>query len=169
MKRLFAIAAALALVFALTACGGGQETAPEQEENTQIPNPWVECATLEDASETAGFEIAVPDRIEGYPETTIQAVEGEMIQVFYSDKPLDDDSRKAVLIRKGIGGEDISGDYNEYETNETVEMHGVSVTCSGQDQLVYRAIWTQDGYSYSICADDGLETETIDALVELVK
>lgn len=169
MKKYIALIMAAALVFALTACGGGQEPEPEQEGNEQIPNPWVDCATLEDAADIAGFSIAVPDRIEGYPEITIQAVEGDMIQVFYSDKPLEDESRNVVLIRKGTGDEDISGDYNQYETNETLELHGVEVTCSGADQLVYKAIWTQDGYSYSICADNGLEAETVDALVELVK
>ena len=82
MKKIIAIVIAL-LLFTLTACGqNAQEPAGG---NTQIPNPWVDCTTLADAAKLAGFDIAVPGSIKGYPNKLIQAMEKSMIQVLYFD------------------------------------------------------------------------------------
>ena len=180
MKKLFVIVLAMLTVFCFTACGKTDEPvtepAPEilteqESENygTGMINPWQDCSTLEDAAAVAGFEMAVPDRIEGYPETHIQAVENSMSQVFFYNGSFDDGTAKSVLIRKGTGSEDISGDYNEYSEKEIVPMHGVDVTVKGDNGLVYNAFWFQDGYAYCINADDGMSREQIENLVELVK
>ena len=163
MKKLITAALLLTSLLALAACGGSQEQ--EETETTNMGNPWVDCATLEEAADLAGFSIAVPDRIEGYPNTFIQAAENSMIQVYYSDTNPGDGDR--VLIRKGVGTEDISGDYGEYPEVETASIHGVDVTLKGEDGLVHTAIWTQGGYTYSISG--GLSREQIEELVELVK
>ena len=164
MKKLISAALLVAALFTLAACGSGQE--PE-EPSAYMANPWVDCATLEDAARLAGFVMAVPDRIEGYPNTYIQAIEDYMIQVFYCVKDPGDGDR--VLLRKGVGTEDISGDYGEYAENEVAALHGVVVTLKGEDGLVYTAVWTRDGYSYAISADAGMSREQIEDLVELVK
>lgn len=166
MKKLFIVMAVAACTL-LTACGAKKE--PAQETNAQIPNPWVDCGTLEEAAELAGFDIAVPDRIDGYPNTYIQAVKDEMIQVFYSDQDMNAEDRKTVLIRKGKGSEDISGDYNEYARQQEQEMHGVAVTLKGEGDTIFNAVWTQDGFAYSVSADEGLTLDQVDSLVELVK
>ena len=163
MRKLITAILLLTAILALAACGGSQE--PEETETTNMGNPWVDCATLEEAADLAGFSIAVPDRIEGYPNTFIQAAENSMIQVYYSDTNPGDGDR--VLIRKGVGTEDISGDYGEYPEVETASIHGVDVTLKGEDGLVHTAIWTQGGYTYSISG--GLSREQIEELVELVK
>lgn len=166
MKRFFIVMVVAACTL-LAACGAKKEAA--QETNTQIPNPWVDCSTLEEAGKLAGFEITVPDRIDGYPNTYIQAVKDEMIQVFYSDQDMNAENRKTVLIRKGKGSEDISGDYNEYARQEEQEIHGVTATLKGEGEKIFNAVWTQDGFAYSISADEGLTLEQVDALVEQVK
>lgn len=79
MKKQAALLFCVLTACALTACGGKSAA---KEENTQIPNPFIDCQTLEDAAETAGFALAVPDAIGEYTSRTIQAVEGSMIQVF---------------------------------------------------------------------------------------
>ena len=163
MRKLITAILLMTAILALAACGGSQE--PVETETTNMGNPWVDCATLEEAADLAGFSIAVPDRIEGYPNTFIQAVENSMIQVFYCETDPGDGDR--VLIRKGVGTEDISGDYGEYPEVETASIHGVDVTLKGEDGLVHTAIWTQGGYTYSISG--GLSREQIEELVELVK
>ncbi|MCR4739582.1 MAG: hypothetical protein K5886_04890 [Lachnospiraceae bacterium] len=161
---------ALMIIFALSVvlagCAGKQ---PAEEQNNYIGNPWIDCATLEDAEKIAGFDIMVPDRIEGYPDTLIQAVDKDMIQVFYFDGSVNEEERSRVLIRKGIGNEDISGDYNVYSQNETVEMHGVNVDIKGNDGLIYNATWYQDGYAYAILPEDGMTKDLIEFFVETVK
>ena len=69
-------------------------------------------------------------------------------------------------MRKGTGSDDISGDYNEYSEKETVNMHGVDVQLRGDKGLVYSAIWTWDGYSFAINADNGLSRETLAGAIE---
>jgi len=170
MKKVLIILLSIALLGFCTACGGESADLPEENDGSdQVANPWVDCSTLEEAADLAGFEIEVPRRIDGYSHTFIQAIETEMIQVFYSDKDLDDDSASVVLIRKGVGEEDISGDYNEYTEGEAVELHGVEVTLKGNDGKVNNASWMQDGFSYNINADAGLTKDQIVELVEVVK
>jgi len=172
MKKLILSITMIFLAFAFTACGNEANTeateANNEEFNNEIANPWIDCANLDEAAQVAGFDIVVPERIDGYPNTFIQAMEKEMIQVFYSDKDLEDETYSAILIRKGFG-DDISGDYNEYTENKTADMHGVSVALSGNDGLIYKALWQQDGFAYSIGADKGIDEALVNDLVESVK
>ena len=165
MRKLLSAALLLTALLALAACGSSQ--APEETENANMANPWVDCADLEEAADLAGFNIAVPDRIEGYPNTFIQAIENSMIQVYYSETDPGDGDR--VLVRKGVGTDDISGDYGEYSEVEIAALHGVDVTLKGEEGLVYTETWTQDGYAYSVSADAGMSRDQAESLVELVK
>jgi hypothetical protein len=107
--------AAMLAVSLLVACGGsssGGATAGETEETepTNVANPFVDCESAYDASQLAGFEVTFPESVPGYSERFYQAIEGELVQCFYSE------GESKVLIRKAVddGSGDISGDYNEY-------------------------------------------------------
>lgn len=113
-------------------------------DNTQIPNPFVDCDTLTDAAALAGFDIIVPDSVEGFESKTISAIENETIQVMYFHG--DDE----IYIRKVTGEEDCSGDYNEYSEEKTVTIGDREVTLRGNNGKVMVAVWIEDGYSYSI-------------------
>lgn len=113
-------------------------------DNAQIPNPFVDCDTLADAAALAGFDIIVPDSVEGYEERTITAMENDMIQVLYLHG--DDE----ICVRKAAGDEDCSGDYNEYSEEKTVTVGDREVTLRGNNGKVMVAVWTEGGYSYSI-------------------
>ena len=133
--------------------------------STEIANPYVDCETLEEAGELAGFDISVPDEIDGgYTQGTIQAVENEMIQVIYTTE-----AGEEITLRKGTATEDISGDYNEYAEENTLDVDGTSVTARGSDGLVYAATWTDGTYTYSITASAGLESDSVSALVPSIQ
>ncbi len=112
-------------------------------DNTQIPNPFIDCDTLADAAALAGFDIIVPDSVDGYEERAITAMENDMIQVMYLHG--DDEIR----IRKAAGDEDCSGDYNAYSEEKTVTVGDREVTLRGNNGKVMVAVWTEGGYSYS--------------------
>ena len=67
-----------------------------------------------------------------------------MIQVLYIHG---DDQ---VCIRKAPGEEECSGDYNAYSEEKTVTVGDKEVTLRGNNGKVMVAVWTEDGYSYSI-------------------
>lgn len=172
MKRsVAATAAASLLALALGACasspattnaGSGPTSAPTEGE--QVANPWVDCATLEDAAKVAGLELTAPDAIDGYSGHTIQAMGDGMVQIIYGDPDVEDDP--LVYVRKSVGeGEDVSGDYNEYAQSDTLDVDGVEVSVRGNDGAWNDATWSRDGYSYSIHATDGLDAS---AVIELV-
>lgn len=113
-------------------------------DNTQIPNPFIDCETLADAAALAGFDIIVPDSVDGYEERAVTAVENDMIQVMYLHG--DDE----ICVRKAAGDEDCSGDYNEYSEEKTVTVGEKEVTLRGNNGKVMVAVWSEGGYSYSI-------------------
>lgn len=147
-------------------------------DNTQIPNPFVDCETLADAAALAGFDIIVPDSVDGYEERAITAMENDMIQVLY----LHGDDQ--VCIRKAVGEEECSGDYNAYSEEKTVTVGDKEVTLRGNNGKVMVAVWSEGGYSYSIGvyaytqhndgvadpeSNSGMDEETITALAAQVQ
>lgn len=138
-------------------------TDPSAAGAVQIPNPFADHATLEDAATAVGFELAVPETVNGSPRQGIQTMGGEMIQVFYGDEDHE------ILIRKAPGDGDISGDFNTYAQVKTTNVNGAAVIMKGENDLVYLAIWASDGYTYSISARAGMSGEDMAALVQSVK
>lgn len=134
------------------------------EENVQIPNPFIPCATLQAAADIAGFSLDAPDAYGAYDHTTIQAIEGEMIEVIYEDTS----ETEGLRIRKGVGTDSISGDYNRYDSEETQTIAGVSVSIRKNGDLIFVAEWTDGGYAHSITSENGLTADELETLVSEV-
>ena len=130
-------------------------------DNTQIANPFRDCASLAEAQKLTGFAFQVPDTIDGYAERTISVMDGKMTQVVYTNQ-----KDQSVLLRKAAGSEDISGNYNTFAQNSTVQVKGSAVTLKGNDNKVFVAVWTQNGYTFAIDSDAGLSAAQITALVQ---
>ncbi len=162
MKKILVVLLGIVMIFSLAACqkdDGGKD---------QIANPWQDFETLDKAEETAGFKLDAPAELTGYPNKHIQAIKEEMIQIFY-EAEAEGENVDTVLIRKGKGSEDISGDYNEYKETEEAEVNGNKVTVKGNEGKVSLAIWTEGDYSYSVSVSGGAEKETVLSIVEAVK
>lgn len=139
MKKLITMILCVLTVCSLAACGSKSAN----NENNEIPNPFIDCNTLEDAAKIAGFDITIPDAIDEYTGRTIQAVDKDLIQVIYKN----DDSE--ISIRKGTGSDDISGDNNKYAETSTVTVGDLQVTFKGGDGKVKLATWTNGNYTYA--------------------
>lgn len=120
------------------------------ENNVQIPNPFIDCASLAEASQVAGFEMRAPEAVGDYDRVSISAIDGELIDVLYESG---DDT---VRVRKGAGTEDISGDYNSYAEAAVSKVGGMEVTMKGGSGKVYLAAWTSGEYTYSVGASVGM-------------
>jgi len=77
---------------------------------------------------------------------------------------------EGLRIRKAVGTDDISGDYNEYKEENVVKVGELEVTEKGNDGNISVASWTDGTYSYSINVDEALlNADDIAKLVETIK
>ena len=180
MKKNLIIAVGTALTLTLVACGGNQTTPngnntaetiesnnTSGEGNVELPNPFVEYDSIEEAEEAVGFDIAVPDTIDGYPEKIIRALitdDSKMIEVIYRD-----DEKNEIRIRKAPGSEDISGDYNKYEQSSQLTVDGMEVTAKGNGETVNLATWVNDDFTYSVTVSDGITGEDLSDLIASIR
>lgn len=132
----------------------------DETESTDAADTLVSCKTIEVAGKLAGFDMKLPENPEGYESAEISAIAGTMIEVILKDA-----GESEVHLRKGAGTEDISGDDNEYESTDSVEIGGAEVTEKSDAAGVHAAIWNDGTYAYSITSDAGLTAEQIEALV----
>lgn len=181
MKKLFSITLCALMTFSLVACSSSSEatTTPAStteatveptaeatsstDQSSGMPNPWTTCDSLEDAEKLAGFEFTLPTDEE--VQATYSAVEGQLIEVVY-----DADGDDPLVVRKGVGSDDLSGDYTTYDVEGTLEVGDITVSYKGEsEEVIHNAIWTSGDYSYSIYSPIGVTTEALSAFVEQVK
>ena len=131
---------------------------------TTLANPWQECASMPQAESLAGFSFAISDSAlpEGYgPEAAyIQVIAGAMIEVDYTGE-----HGGSVCLRKAVGTDDVSGDYNSYDLTQTSRIAGQDVTLRGAENAWYVVTWTRDGYSFAVVSTSALTTSQVEALV----
>lgn len=126
--------------------------------STGMPNPFIECNTLEEAAKIAQVNIKLPE----YSQCTIYAVKNSFVEVQY---PLNETSN--ITIRKSAGEEDISGVYEGKE----MQLHstdGVDVNVRLKDGKFISAYFTGDDGTYSITCDEPLEANEIIAIVDSI-
>ena len=146
MKKLFTMILCAVMVLSFAACS-------RKSDNTQIPNPFLDCKTLKDAEKIAGFKVTAPDKIpEGYTESAIQAIKGDLVQIIYKNGEDEITFRQA---KKGKEMEDISGDYNVYDEKNTIMIGDLEVIIKGNGGKVSNALWTNGDYIFSITVTPG--------------
>ena len=121
-------------------------------ESVRIGNPFTDVNSVSEAEEMTGFSITVPEAPAEYPDMDVRVMLDSMIEIIFENKAreTEDAIEEGYRIRKEAGAEDISGDYNEYAEVSTVTVDGREVTMKGNDGTVSLAVWTADGYSYSV-------------------
>ena len=182
MKKILAFLLVGAMALSFTACGNNNpNNAPKEpdagmmvggdpatwgpaEDPVEIPNPFTDYGTLEEAISAVGFDFTVPDAIEGHKISLIQVLgENSMIQAIYGEDEVD------ILVRKAIGSDDISGDYNNYSQTSEKTVDGRTVTMKGENDRIMVALWTEGNYTYSVGAGDGMDTDSMTALISTIK
>lgn len=188
MKKLIVLAV---MTLSLAACGekgnadiiGGNPATWEpaldsgQTSAVEIPNPFSECTSLEEAAENAGFSFSVPETVDGYAQRMIRTMADEegsaMIEVIYQNEITDgsDETSDEIRMRKADGEEDISGDYTAYSESNSVTANNVQVTMRGENGKINLATWTDNGYTYSIgvYSGDGISVAEMSDLVAAIR
>lgn len=187
MRKITALTIGALMTLSIGGCGKNHNASPvtqntETTENTKVemPNPFVDV-TLEEAIELAGFDFKIPDTIEGYDSRSIMVIENQLIQAIYgnedekaglSDEELNKiDWEKVnfdpdkIVLRKAKGNDDVSGDYNEYSEITAITIDGKEVTMKGNNGTVYVAIWTENEYSFSVAANNGVTSDSMTSII----
>ena len=125
----------------------------DADNGTQIPNPWTEYKSVDEAKKAVNFEAPVPTKVtDGYKLDYISTLDSELLQIVYRNA---DDKQISYRAAKGSG--DISGDYNVYDTSEKLQVGGNTVTVKGIGGKYYLAIWEDGESAYSLGMSAGAD------------
>ena len=124
----------------------------------------VTASSLSEAEKIASFPISVPQSAGGQTIGKIGVIEDTLITVYYGQE-----GNVAVIIVKGKGSDDISGDYNEYAEQQVFNYENLEITAEGNDGLVNKAIWTEGQFSFAILATDGLSLNEFKEIIKEIK
>lgn len=169
VKTLLSLAACAALIIFATLSVSDfhreTDTAPEESADAPFEVSAVygieECVGREELSEKLGFDVAEL----GYLPFEAQEIEycsywGNMAQISYRNG--DDE----VMFRRARGSDDISGDYNVYETVLTVEITGAKAELRGTDGEFSGAVWQKDGFAYSVSCSPAVSQDEMQRIIE---
>ena len=148
MKKLTSIILLCLGVAAILAGCANQQAAP----SVAIANPWSTWNSIQEAEAAVGCSFGLPEVIAGsYNATEFRTMNNKLIEVVYSDGDFQ------VCIRKETGeNQDVSGDYNQYETCSEENRSGAAITTyfnsgnGAKKQLI-----SHQGYSWSLVASNG--------------
>ena len=128
----------------------------------QLPNPQHRPTTVEALESAVGFTVPVPTAPTGYSFTLIQDIGGSLAELRWSDDV------QELTYRASRGGSDNSGDYTVYPASGTLTVEDTSVQWRGDVSGVRVALWTRDGFSFSLRSSDGLTEQQVRQMVESI-
>lgn len=127
----------------------------------QIANPFTDEDSLLAVQDKAGFELTLPENFNGCVSYHYRAMADKMIEIIC----LDGNGNETARIRKAVGSDPISGDYNEYAD---IREDG-SLTIKGNDGKYSVAEWTEGNYSYAITVETPVSLEKMKELKALIR
>lgn len=114
-------------------------------------NPIQEVSSMDEAKVLIGFGMEVPEPSEPYIKKVISVLNGSSVDVSYQTM---DGNDEGYVIRKALGTDDISGDYEEYEHIETMIIGEYEVVMKGNGESISLATWNSGKYTYAVCAQN---------------
>ena len=168
MKKVVSIIL-LSLISSTIFIGCGKQNMEQEKTQTSqitmIGNPWSDWNTIEEAESAVCFSFGLPEVIaDSFKAASIRTLNNKLIEVVYRDGDYE------VCIRKQEGeGEDISGDYNKYETCTEETYNGGTITSySNSNNHAVKQIISYNGYSWSLVALNGYGEDTELDFVSLI-
>lgn len=130
---------------------------------TQIPNPFTEYETIDEALKAVNFNALYPANApEGYEVSDIFVMSGEMLQIVYKN------ADNEIMYRTQKGTEDISGDCNTFKSTQALKVGDITASVRTSDNGM-SVIWTSNGLTYSVYSDKALTNESISSIISSVK
>ena len=153
------------IIITATGCGKTevQESAPSQA--LTMGNPWKSFETMKEAEEAVGFSFGLSENIlESYQAVSFRAMNGELMEVLYQNGDFE------VCVRKKVGaGEDISGDYNKYDTTSETKVNDATITYYRNEKTpAQRHVISYQEFSWSLVAPNGYPEGDDLAILDLI-
>ena len=142
---------------------GAAEEAPgssSASSSDEVANPIEDFKTLGDASANAGIDLVAPESALGLDATAYECIRGQFVQVVYGDGEL--------MVRKGADEGDVSGDYNDYDSTDSIVVNGTTITCKGNGGTISLASWVSNGHFVCISDAKGLTFDDVYAVYSQV-
>ena len=168
MKKNHSIVLSAVVVFALlisfSACEN--KAVPETSSatgtsNVQLPNPILEYESLDEAWTVLGFEFKAPLKLpEGYVQDGIITINAQLGQVVYKN------GENMIVFRAAKGHEDISGDYNTYDSTKTLFISDLQVTTRGNSEKTRVALWNNEDLCYSLTFSAGISDAQLSDIIQ---
>lgn len=138
----------LAGVFAAGHMAGGLRP---DEAGVAVVNGIVEVDTREQLRDAVGFTVEELDALPFAVETAAYvSYWNEMAEITYTG------GGRTATFRKSVGEEDNSGDYNLYSAVREIRLGSLTATLKGSGEAYTLAVWSADGYAYSVRLSDGI-------------
>jgi FlaG/FlaF family flagellin (archaellin) len=115
--------------------------------------------SMEEAVKNAAFNMEYSDRLCGYPATDFKS----------SDSTVEVQYGSGGYIRKTLGETDINGESNDYAESNNQDINGHTVTCKGNDGLIYLAVWNDNNFTYTIKTNTGVSLDEMTEYIEATR
>lgn len=135
----------------------------------QMPNPFTEYKTIDEAKKALKFEAKLPSALPSeFKLEYVSVMSDDFLNLIYKS------GEKEINYRTAVGAEDISGDYTVYKTVKTVKIgdYDVEIRLDGTDfegNKSSGAVWNDDGSSYSVYSNAGLSEADLVDIVKNIK
>ena len=135
----------------------------DSEPSTQIPNPFTEYKTVDEAVSALTFSPMLPTAVPSdYKLDYISALGSDFLQIVYKN------GDKELMYRTAVGSEDISGDYNVYKNVKKVNIAGAEVTVREADGK-YSIIWNKGENAFALYSGGGLTEKDMTDIINNLK
>ena len=136
----------------LIGCGKQTSEPTQISQTVAIGNPWSNWTSIGEAEDAVGFSFGFPEVIaNNFTASAFRTMNNELLEVIYRDGEYE------IRVRKQTGeGQDISGDYNQYDkcTEKTIDG-GIITYYHNSGNSAVKQLISYNGYSWSLVALNG--------------
>ncbi len=136
----------------------------EGNHNINVVTPYTVYSSMEEAEKVTGFRLVYPETYQDGKAAVISVYTGNMIEVIYQNAA----EEETMCIRKAKGNDDISGDYNHYAQEETLQAGTKTVTAKGDADKFSLLIWNDQGYSYAVMLQEPVGSQEAAGIAEMI-
>ena len=151
------------MVLSVISCNSTKST--NNVNQVMIANPFVDCNTVKEAEDIAGFSITIPKELSNKKiNYRVLNLSTKMIELI-----VDNNSDDEITIRKANILDDISGLYYDFNIINTVDINNIKFTLRGSNESYVNAIWQDNGFSYSVYIPSGKSIEYMLNIISKIK